>query len=226
MGILKSSWQWVLGCFVMGALALLPLVVTVGVVIWLVGFAESFVGPDTVVGGGLSQVGLKFSNDSAGAYLIGCLVVLVFVFLLGVVLQLGAARLFRQLTEAVFQRIPIVGQIYGTTQQFVGLLDKKKDTDLHGMKPVFCTFGSPGSTGVLALQVSPEVYPINGGDYYAVIIPTAPVPFGGGLLFIPADQVHPAEMSVDALISVYVSMGATTGRYLQDDQPQPKTKQA
>ena len=53
-----------------------------------------------------------------------------------------------------------------------------------------------------------------------VIIPTAPVPFGGGLLFMPVDSVKSSKMTVDALMSIYVSMGVTTPQFLADPRPQ------
>ena len=37
---------------------------------------------------------------------------------------------------------------------------------------------------------------------------------GGGLFFVPVDSVVPAEMSVEGLMSVYVSMGATTSKFV------------
>jgi uncharacterized membrane protein len=35
------------------------------------------------------------------------------------------------------------------------------------------------------------------------------VPFGGALLFVPADKIVPAPMTVDAMMSVYLSMGVS-----------------
>ena len=71
-----------------------------------------------------------------------------------------------------------------------------------------------GGVGVLALMPSPERFCIDGHDYHVVIVPTAPVPFGGGLLFMPVESVKPAEMSVDGLMSIYVSMGVTTPQFM------------
>jgi uncharacterized membrane protein len=70
---------------------------------------------------------------------------------------------------------------------------------------------------------SSERFRINGRDYHVVIIPTAPVPFGGGLLFMPIEMVRPSSMSVDGLMSIYVSMGLTTGQFLpaQDAKKTP-----
>jgi uncharacterized membrane protein len=35
------------------------------------------------------------------------------------------------------------------------------------------------------------------------------VPIGGALIYVPADWVHPANIGVDKLTAVYVSMGIT-----------------
>jgi uncharacterized membrane protein len=212
----KNIWQRILGCFLVGVLAILPLVITVAVVIWVANFVEGYVGPDTTIGKALGGVGWNFADNKMTAYVGGWVVVLVVIFALGVVLQLGAKRVFQRLTEAIIGHIPLIGSIYGTTQQFVGLLDRKKDADIKGMTPVFCVFGGAHGTGVLALLVSPQKFQINGQTYNVVLVPTAPVPFGGGLLFIPTENVQTVEMTVDGLMSIYVSMGATTHQYLPE----------
>lgn len=77
---------------------------------------------------------------------------------------------------------------------------------------------------MLALLVSPERYRINGNDYLIVIVPTAPVPVGGGMLFVPAEIVEPADLSVEGLMSIYVSMGVTASQFLPrpaQQAPQP-----
>ena len=212
----KSLWQRILSCFLVGVLAILPIVITVAVVIWVAGLVEGFVGPNTTIGKALRGLGWNFANNTVTAYISGWVVVLVVIFALGVVLQLGAKKVFQRLTETIIGHIPLIGNIYGTTQQFVGLLDGKKDADIKGMTPVFCVFGGERGTGVLALLVSPQRFHINGQYYNVVMVPTAPVPFGGGLLFVPTENVEPAEMTVDGLMSIYVSMGATAKQYIQE----------
>ena len=56
---------------------------------------------------------------------------------------------------------------------------------------------------------------INGQPYLAVLVPTAPVPIGGGLLYVPPDWVEPAGMGMEAVTSIYVSMGVTSGQYMK-----------
>jgi len=60
---------------------------------------------------------------------------------------------------------------------------------------------------------------VQGREYQMVIIPTAPVPFGGALLFVPADNIVPAEMSVDAMMSIYLSMGISAPEHMATAQP-------
>jgi uncharacterized membrane protein len=58
---------------------------------------------------------------------------------------------------------------------------------------------------------------LGGEPYLAVLVPTAPVPVGGGLLYVPKAWVTPAEVGVDGLTSIYVSMGITSHQYLGSD---------
>jgi uncharacterized membrane protein len=192
----------------------LPLAITLGVIGWVAGFLQGFLGPDSALGSGLRLLGLHFASDATLAYLIGALLVLGAVFSVGVLVEAGARNLIRRLTDAALSRIPIVGSLYGTSKQLVGMLDKKADDPLRGMQVVFCLFGGAGGAGFLALLVSEQRVRIRERDYQMVIVPTAPVPFGGGLVFVPAEAIQPSGMSAEGLISIYVSMGLTAGQFL------------
>jgi hypothetical protein len=61
----------------------------------------------------------------------------------------------------------------------------------------------------------PDDFRIGQIDYNAVLIPSAPVPVGGSLLFVPVTSVRPAELSVDAFMSIYVSMGVTGPQFMK-----------
>ena len=45
--------------------------------------------------------------------------------------------------------------------------------------------------------------------------PTAPIPVGGGLLYVPVEWVKPAQIGMDTFTSIYVSMGVTSAQYLK-----------
>jgi uncharacterized membrane protein len=48
---------------------------------------------------------------------------------------------------------------------------------------------------------------LEGTVYQAILVPSAPVPVGGGLIYVPVDWIKPADIGVEGLMSVYVSMG-------------------
>ena len=62
---------------------------------------------------------------------------------------------------------------------------------------------------LLGLAPSHDPVEIEGRQYFAVLVPTAPVPIGGGLLYVPVEWVKPANMGIDKLTEIYVSMGLT-----------------
>ncbi len=213
-GILKR----LASVFLAGLLVVLPAVLTIGIVAWVAGFIHGLIGPGTPLGNGLRSLGLHFVTNNAAAYVIGWTFVLAAVFGLGLLVNMGAKRFLQRLFDAVAKRVPLVGGLYGTSKQLVAMFDQKNEAELKAMSVVWCFFGKEAGAGVLALMPSPVRFHIAGRDYNVVIIPTAPVPFGGALVFMPVESVKPADMSVDGLMSIYVSMGITTPQFLSDSK--------
>jgi uncharacterized membrane protein len=50
---------------------------------------------------------------------------------------------------------------------------------------------------------------IGGHEYVGILVPSAPVPVGGALVYVPTGWIRPAEGGVDELMTVYLSMGVT-----------------
>lgn len=186
---------------------ILPLVITIVAISWAIGFLAGLVGPETVLGGMLSNVGLRFVTNTKVAYFLGWLALAAGTLVLGFLVESGMRGLIKKMTEAVLRRVPLVGKVYDTSQQLVNMIDTGGDDKLQGMSVAYCTFGEKGNAGVLALLPTKETVTMGGRDYYVVLVPQSPVPIGGGLLFMPVESVEHVAMSVDALMSVYVSMG-------------------
>jgi len=195
--------------FLAGVLLLLPLAVTTFVVGWSVSFIYGFVGPGTVVGRFLTSLGLGFSSSSLAAYLIGILMVVALIYLLGLIAIVLQERL-QDALDRVMRRIPLIGTVYDLSRRFVSMVDRKDADGLKSMSPVWCFFGG-GRDGaaVLALLTSHEPVMVGEARYLGVLVPTAPVPIGGGLIYVPEDWVSDAEIGMDQLMSIYVSMGVT-----------------
>lgn len=213
--IAKRLVQW----FLAGLLALLPVIITVAVVVWVAEYVQLFFGPNTLFGQVMRRFGLQFVSNNTIAFLIGVFLVLGAIFLVGVGVESGARQLLQRIFDAVLHRIPLVGSIYGTSKQVVAMLDQKDADALKGMQVVLCHFGEPGGAGFLCLLVSPERFRISGREYQIVIVPTAPVPIGGALLMVPAEVVQPTDLKVEGLMSIYVSMGITAGQFLPSSPP-------
>ncbi len=213
-GLVMENFRRLARSFLAGILAVLPVVITVAIIAWAVDFVHKILGPGTLFGVGLTGLGLRFVTNDTAAYLIGGLLVLGGVLAIGVAVEAGAKNLVQRLLDFAMQRIPIIGSIYGTSKQLVTLFEKKDPQKLQGMKAVFCFFGEKTGVGVLGLLVSPARYCINGREYHIVIVPTSPVPVGGGLFFIPVEMVQPTDVSVEGLMSIYVSMGVSAPQVL------------
>jgi uncharacterized membrane protein len=206
---LTWTWRGITATFLAGLFAVLPLVITVAIVGWVVKFINDIVGPQSLVGRGLGSLGKHFAEDSIVAQLIGWAIVLGAIFLIGVLVRMKLQSTGGRWLDAVFQRIPLVGSVYGTAAQFVGMLNKQDKSDLAGMTVVMCQFGEAGGCGILCLMPSPEKYRFGERDYQAVYIPTSPVPMTGGLIFVPVEAITVLDMTVDKLMSIYLSMGVT-----------------
>jgi uncharacterized membrane protein len=206
--MIRRSFRTIASTWLAGLVVLLPLALTAGVLYWAFSLINSFIGPGSFVGGLFAAIGYPFSSNPGLAYVFGTLVLIAAIYLLGLVAQAGLERPLKLLADATVRRIPIIGRVYGLADSFAGLLDQKEEADIRAMSPVWCFFGGKGAA-VLALAPSAQPIEIDGRSYLAVLIPTAPVPFGGALLYVPAEWVRPADIGVDVLTGIYVSMGIT-----------------
>ena len=213
---MKTRLRPLLRTFLTGLVAVLPLAVTVVVLLWIAQLFLAWIGPESLVGGVLVAIGVGVTGSEVIAYLLGLVVVMVAVFGLGVLVESGLQKGLRRAVESVLLRIPVVRTLYDFTKRFVDVITQREKEGLKSMSPVWCHFGGPGGVAVLALLSTPAPLLLNGRTYHAVLVPTAPVPIGGGLLYVPFDWVEPAEdIGVEAVTSIYVSMGVTSPQHMK-----------
>ena len=205
-----------------GMLALLPFAATLGLLVWVTRLAAEWLGPASLFGSLLTRIGLGVgSSATVTGYLAGLLVTLALVYGFGLMVETGLQRGANSLFQSLIQRIPVVRTVYDVVQRLVGLLSKSKEDGQRSMSPVWLHFGGPPAEGeaatttvVLGLLTTPQPIDMGGQPFHGVLVPTAPVPVGGGLLFVPAHWVVPADVGIEGVTSIYVSMGVTAGQYL------------
>jgi uncharacterized membrane protein len=206
--LFRRLWyRWIASAFVTGALVLLPVVVTVMIMGWVGAQLVHLIGPQTLIGGVLRDVGLQLVTDPTIATLIGWMLVLLTIWTLGLFIQSTARHQFDTMFHTVMHRIPLMGTIYKPVAHVVGLLTREAQEDLQGMSVVFCALGEGRGAGCLGLLASSEAFRIGEQDCLLIYIPTAPVPMTGGLVFVPAPAVTKVAMSVDDLMKLYFSLG-------------------
>jgi uncharacterized membrane protein len=204
--------------FIAGALALLPLAATVLIIVWSYQLLSHYIGPGSRFGQLLSSLGLGATESELVSYLLGLMAIIVVIYVFGLLVETGLQRGLARFINGLMLRIPVVRTVYDVIQKLVALFGQKGEGDqLKSMSAVWLYFGGRDkpSTVVLALLSTPEPVMVHGVPLMGVLIPTAPVPIGGGLLYVPADWVVPAEMGIEAVTSIYVSMGVTSEQYLK-----------
>ena len=224
---MKFSLKHPVRTLVTGLLALLPLAATLLLLAWVWQFLLRYLGPGSAVGQLLTTVGLGVAQSELVGYLLGMLLVVMLVYVFGLVVEAGLQRGLARLFDAVVKRIPVVRTVYDVIQKLVALFAHKEGDGVKSMSPVWLHFGGKKSasdqtddsnkvgTAVLGFLSTPEPVLISGQPYLGVLVPTAPVPVGGGLLYVPPDWVEPADIGMEAVTSIYVSMGVTSDQYLK-----------
>ena len=206
-GVIRLIWKrGVVGTFLSGLFAILPILITIAVLSWAATQIHRLFGPTTAVGRGLSRIGGQFATDEAVALAIGWLIVLLTIWLLGLFVRARTRGTLDRAVNSFVARIPIVKGIYGTAAQVVGMLQKDDNSEMKRMGVVFCTFGANQAAGFLGLLPSPEVFRFADRLFHIVYVPTAPL-MSGWVVFVPTENVQHVDLSADGLMQICVSLG-------------------
>ncbi|MBR5709709.1 MAG: DUF502 domain-containing protein [Thermoguttaceae bacterium] len=208
MSFLKKLFRYLLT----GTFFLLPFAITVGALAWLGRFIAKYLGPQTLIGKGLSNIGFfSFQTDyPLLSYVIGLLIVLAIIVAIGWIIERRWVKTIVDFINELIKKIPAIGTIYSSTQQLVKMFDNS--SAVKKMTPVFCRFGS---TLILTLMPTSDKFVIEGKTFCSVIIPTAPFPVGGAVLMVPEEDIVPSNMKLDQFLSYYGTMGVNGKEFIQ-----------
>jgi uncharacterized membrane protein len=193
--------------FIAGLLVVLPFLLTLALVVWVGDIIVAYAGPTSIVGRLLITIGFGVSATTWVAYLFGLFVVAFCIYVLGVVIESRLQHSVQNLISNVMQRIPLIGYIYDMAKRLTAILERREEGGMRGMRPVWCFFGGEGGVAVLALLPVADTVELEGETYNVVLVPSAPVPVGGALIYVPTKWVKPADIGIDGLMSLYVAMG-------------------
>lgn len=201
------------GPLLTGLVFLAPVILTIVLLQLLFGYFMAALGPDSFFGGALFSVGLFLSGSPVFAFVFGIGIALALVWALGLVIQTQARERIEAVFDDLLGRLPVIGAIYRPMAQLIRMIGSTQSGEMKGMAVVSARFGP--DTEIMGLLATPEVFDTGDGPRYLIMLPTAPVPVGGALVFVAVDKVRLVpQLGVDDLAKFYVSMGAITPKGL------------
>jgi len=194
----------------------LPVVITIAILGWVGRMLLSWLGPESFVGAFLQRLGLRVVAEPLALFA-GWSLALAGIWGIGALANTFGRERMGDLLQRAVSHIPLLGSVYNSAAQVVRLVGQQKADHLETARVVFCYFGNEGSgVGILGLQVSEQTFQMNGSECVIVYVPTSPLPMSGGIIFAPKETVFPVEMSVDALMQIYLSIGVLAGSVVPD----------
>ena len=187
--------------FFAGVLIAAPL----GITIWLTWGVISFVdarvtplvparwNPETYLPFGLPGLGL--------------IVVLIFLILVGMLFTGIAGRMVMRQFERLLDQVPVVRSIYGAVKQIFETVLAQRSQAFREVALVQYPQRGCWAIGFVTGVTKGEVQRLTDETLVSVFVPATPNPTTGFLLFLPSDEVHILDMTVEQGLKLVVSGG-------------------
>lgn len=206
-----------------GLMVWLPLAITIGVLMWLVGVLNG------VFGGFLTGLA-AVTPDSLGPLLerlrhipgLGVFLVVSVLFFTGALVSNVAGRWVVTQWDRFFANVPIVKSIYNSVKKVSDTLFSSNGNAFR--TAMLVQYPRPGAwtiafqTGVPTGEVASHL----GGEMVSVYVPTTPNPTSGFFLMLPRSDVIELDMSVDQALTYVISMGSVAPTSLPRKSALPK----
>ncbi|WZN65987.1 integral membrane protein [Chloropicon roscoffensis] len=198
-----ASTGWATRTFMSGCAILLPIFVTVTVTGWLVEAVDGIFSPVFKDIFGLQIFGIGF------------LTALVLIFLAGLFGQSWIGSVFVRISELVFEKVPLVTQVYSAAKQIGQAIDPK--TENTAFKE--CVLIRHPRHGEYAIAfVTGECRLEGEGDLVIVYVPTNHM-YVGDIYLLGREDVLRTNLTVGEGLEVVVSMGMAMPRNLSRRKP-------
>lgn len=147
------------------------------------------------------------------------LIVLLFIFLVGLILHFFFLKQLIHGAEELLFRIPLVRPVYSGIKQLVAAFNVKEDK-LTIKRVVLVEFPRNGiySVGFLTGELPTELAPTQQHKLFNVFIPTTPNPTTGFYIMVPENQLIEVDLTRQEGMSLIIS-----GGIILPDRFKPKT---
>lgn len=141
---------------------------------------------------------------------LGLIIMLTMLILIGMLTANFLGRYIVRLGEYLLDRMPIVRSLYGGIKQ---ILETVLATQSNAFREVvLMQYPRKGvwSVGFITGRTQGQIQDLTKKETVNVFVPTTPNPTSGYLLFVPRDELHVLDMTVEEGIKLVVSAGIVT----------------
>jgi uncharacterized membrane protein len=205
----RATLRKAVSIFLTGLFAILPILVTVSLVMWLIGAAES------VLGGVLSVV---MPGDSYRRGM-GLIVAIGLIFFFGLAMQGLVSKQILVWIDSNLNRIPLVKTIYGAVRDLTDLVSNKGGQKL-GKVVMLQWPGQPVRlVGFVTVEDLSRFAIAEDEDCVAVYMPMS-YQIGGYTVFVPRKYLTPLDMSLEDAMRFVITAGVSrSDNGLRGDRP-------
>ncbi|MEO3430261.1 DUF502 domain-containing protein [Pelagibius sp. CAU 1746] len=138
---------------------------------------------------------------------LGLIVALIALTLIGFLAAGYVGRMTMRIGERIVARVPIVRSVYSWTKQVFETVLSKSSVAFREV--VLIEYPRPGcwAVGFITGQTVGEVQRLTAATVYNVFVPATPNPTTGFLLFVPQQDVHHLDLTVEEGIKLVISGG-------------------
>lgn len=166
--------------FLQGLFAILPIVLTIAIIVWLVTTMETY----------LRQLLLLFMPEEIYWPGLGLILGIVLIFALGLLIKFYLGQLIISGLNKLMERIPVVSAVYNAFNDMIRFLSPSEKEELQKAVLVEVQEGAE----VIGFVTSEDVSLGDRSELIAVYIPMS-YQIGGFTLFMPADKVKELDMA-------------------------------
>ncbi|WP_223669048.1 DUF502 domain-containing protein [Kangiella shandongensis] len=166
--------------FLQGLFAILPIVLTIAIIVWLVSTLETY----------LSKLLLLFMPESMYWPGLGLILGILLIFGLGLLIKFYLGQLILRGLDQLMERIPVVSVVYNALNDMVRFLSPSKKEELQKTVLVEVQEGAE----VIGFVTSDDIRLGERSDLIAVYIPLS-YQIGGFTLFMDKDKVKELDMA-------------------------------
>ncbi len=189
--LLKRFEAHVQGKVVSGLIELVPLIVTVVILLFIIGHADSLV----------RSLGFVEGRpwDFPG---IGLIVLGVVFYFIGLLATTGFGRTLLDWKSTILNHVPVVKTLYGVTQQAMVSVGSQYNFS----RVVFVEWPKDGMVA-MGFVTGRARSPGSGEDLVSLYIPTVPNPTSGNMAFVLEDDIVETDMTVEDAMKLIFSGG-------------------